>query len=84
MKKNIRVNISISPSVLEDAKKIADNRFGGNVSAYISSLIDSDIRQRGLPQEPTENNKKATIVKGSTIKGTFIGSGAKVKSKTKK
>lgn len=49
MKKNIRVNISISPSVLEDAKAIANERFAGNVSAYISSLIDSDIKQRGFP-----------------------------------
>ena len=48
MKKNIRVNISISPSVLEDAKAIANERFAGNVSAYISSLIDSDIKQRGF------------------------------------
>lgn len=84
MKKNIRVNISISPSVLEDAKKIADNRFGGNVSAYISSLIDNDIKQRGVPQESSENNKKATIVKDTTIKGSIIGSGAKIKTKIKK
>jgi len=46
MKKNIRVNISISPSVLEDARKIATDRFAGNVSAYIAALIDYDVKQR--------------------------------------
>lgn len=82
MKKNIRVNISISPSVLEDAKKIADNRFAGNVSAYIASLIDNDIKLRGVPQEPIQKNKKATIVKDSSVEGSIIGS--KIKTKIKK
>lgn len=76
MKKNIRVNISISPSVLEDAKKIATERFAGNVSAYIAALIDYDIKQRGLPQ-----GDGATITNSV---GVAIGAKNKVKNKLKK
>nr|DAR29737.1 MAG TPA: hypothetical protein [Caudoviricetes sp.] len=76
MKKNIRVNISISPSVLEDAKRIANDRFSGNVSAYISALIDNDIKQRGLPPHKNENGDGIQIV-GNTPK-------AKIKNKIKK
>lgn len=76
MKKNIRVNISISPSVLEDAKKIATERFAGNVSAYIAALIDYDIRHRGLPQSD------GTVISDSV--GVAIGTKNKVKTKLKK
>lgn len=76
MKKNIRVNISVSPSVLEDAKKIAIERFAGNVSAYISALIDYDIKQRGLP------HTEATSITDSV--GVVVGTKNKVKTKLKK
>lgn len=76
MKKNLRVNISISPSVLEDAKKIAAERFAGNVSAYIAALIDCDIKQRGLPKTDQ------TSITNSA--GVAIGTKNKVKTKIKK
>ena len=76
MKKNIRVNISISPSVLEDAKKIATDRFAGNVSAYIAALIDYDIKQRvGQKAEPTNIADSVGVV---------VGTKNKVKTKLKK
>lgn len=77
MKKNIRVNISISPGVLEDAKRVADARFAGNVSAYISALIDADVRQRGI-SESIENES------GIVIKESSVGKKAVIKSKSKK
>ena len=66
MKKNIRVNISISPCVLEDAKRVANERFCGNVSAYIAALIDADIRQRGL--NPSISNADGIQITGSAKK----------------
>lgn len=76
MKKNIRVNISISPSVLEDAKKIATDRFAGNVSAYIAALIDYDIKQRG--------GQKAELTNIADSVGVVVGTKNKVKTKLKK
>jgi metal-responsive CopG/Arc/MetJ family transcriptional regulator len=44
--KAIKISLSIPESVYNQCKKIADERFGGNFSAFIQTLIDQYLRNQ--------------------------------------